>query len=117
MKRVNLANEFRYRGVEVEVDTTIAAEFDVKGFQIPDARMDEIARHLKAVTFSDHDLVHGALRFRRFDGYEILFTVGREDGRVVITIGGVQPVEEGLSFDDIVSTIDAVGTWKGRLGL
>lgn len=112
-----MSSEIRYRGVSVHVDTTEPAEFDIKGFQVPDSTLEKIALSLKSVTFSDEDHVFGALRVRYMHGMSVLFTVGRLEREVVITIAGMQPFDHTPSFEELIEKLAPIGAIRGILGV
>ena len=112
-----LPSELRHRGIEVFVDTTEPAEFDIRGFQIPDSTVEKIAYALKTVSFSEDDRVFGSLRVRKILGVNVLFTVGRLDGEVIITIAGVQPIGQGPSFIDLLERLEPAATLRGVFGV
>lgn len=108
---------FRYRGVEVVVDTTHAAELQIKGYQISRTVVDAIGRSVSDVTFSEYDKVVGDVRIRDVNGYDVAFTVGREGAQVVVTIIAVMPHEPDGSMAAIIETLGVAAILRGASGL
>ena len=109
--------ELRYRGLEVVVDKTEAAEFDIKGLQISETLLDVVARSLKAVTYSDHDLVVNGARVRTLGDYQYVFFVSRDKQAIVITICGVVPVEDNDATEGILRALDFAAMLRSATGV
>ena len=107
---------FRYRGLKVVVDTTEKAEFDIKGYQIPDATMEAIARQLRDVSFSRRDRVVGDARVREIDNYDIVFIIGREDDTMVITIGAMILPDPVNPTEELLKKLGPIAIFRGALG-
>jgi len=108
---------FRHRGIEVVVDTTLPAEFDMAGFQLSENFARNLVHRLRTVTFSATDRCHGIVRIREIDGYDVLFVVGREEKTVVITIGGVLIAESRSTTQELMQRANAIATLRGALGI
>lgn len=86
---------FRFRRIRTYIDTSEQAEWDMDGFQVPESMREKIARRLLANAYSAEDRVVGSVRIREMFGYDIIYTIDRVAGDVIITIGGVElPVED-----------------------
>lgn len=57
----------RYRGIEVVVDTTIPAEFDIAGYRLGERFIENVAKQLSEVTFSRDDRTVGPVRIREIE--------------------------------------------------
>jgi len=108
---------FRYRGLKVVVDTTEKAEFDIAGYQIPDAAMETIASQLRDVSFSLRDRVIGDARVRAIDGYDVVFIIGREDDTVVITIGAVLMPDPANPTEELLKKLGPIAIFRGASGV
>lgn len=97
-----LSSVIGHRGVSIRVDTTQAAEFDIKSCQISDSRLEMIANNLSQYPFGPEDAVVGNVRIRSFSDWEILYQINRLDDIVVITIGGVKLKNEEPKFDKLL---------------
>lgn len=110
-------SHFRYRGVEVVVDTTEIAEHDIAGFQISAFDLNAIAENLLSETFSPRDRLVGALRVRELKGYDVIFTVGREERLVVITIGSIRPPDPLEKTEVTLKRLGVLAMLRGASGL
>lgn len=108
---------FRVRGIQIVVDTTEQAEFDVAGYQIGDAAMERIARRLKAMPFSSQDRVVGDIRVRLLEGYDVIYIVGRELDKLVVTIGGLRPPDPNDPTENILHRLGMVAMFRGATGV
>lgn len=111
---------FRNRGVEVLIDTTKPAEFDIAGYQIPKGMIERIGKRLQAMPFSPQDLEIQGLRARYLDGFWVLFIVGREHGDLVVIIGGIEPgkptePEENSALG--LKIVEKIATLRGAAGI
>ncbi len=108
---------FRYRGLKVVVDTTEKAEFDIKGYQISDARMERIGARLRESALSRQDRIVGDIRVREMEGYDVVFIVGREGDTLVITIGAVEVSDPDNPIEKILQKLGPVAIFRGATGL
>lgn len=108
---------FRHRGVKVVVDTTDTAEFDIQGYQLPEAFLETVERQFIAVPFSDDDICEGSLRARTIDGYDFFFIVGRLDSEMVVTIGGVEVHTDETNLRKALKVAEKVGMLRGATGV
>lgn len=108
---------FSKRGIEVNVETTEVAEFDIAGYQISDAAMERVGSRLKAVTFSREDRVEGDVRIRLLEGYFFIFLVTRDADAVFVTIGGVELPDPEDPAASALKLAEKIATFRGALGL
>lgn len=99
------------------IDTTEKAEFDIMGYQIPDATMEAIASQLRDVSFSRRDRIVGDVRVRECDGYDIVFIIGREENTMVITIGAVILPDPQSPTEELLQKLGPIAIFRGALGL
>lgn len=108
---------FRNRGIEVVVDTTMIAEFDIQDHKLADEFLETVVRSLTAVPFSKDDIVQGALRARTIQKYDVFFIVGREKSQLVVTLGGLQPHQGETALRKALKLAEKVGILRGATGL
>lgn len=108
---------FRFRGVKTYIDTSEKAEWDMAGFQVPESARTRLANRLLATPYSSQDRVTGDVRIRELEGYEVLFSVIRVDRDLVITIGGLEPIDENARASDALESMNLVATIRGALGI
>ncbi len=108
---------FRYRGLKVVIDTTEKAEFDIKGYQISDARLERIGRRLRESALFRADRIIGDIRIRRLEGYDVVFIVGRESDTLVITIGAVEVPDPNNPIEVILQKLGYIAIFRGASGL
>lgn len=99
------------------VETTEKAEFDIKGYQIPDATMDRVAARLKESLFSPGDRIVGDLRIRELEGYDVVHFVGRDADGIVITIGHVRTPDPYNPTEQILEKLGMAAMFRGVTGL
>lgn len=110
-------SEFRFRGIEVVVDTTLPADFQIKGYQLSDVFMDRVARGFKAAPLRAGDKEFGPVMVRCVEGYDFLYVVGRQEGALVVTIGDVWPTEEMPKIEQILQKGALIAMLRGASGL
>ncbi len=108
---------FRHRGVEVVIDTTDTAEFDIADLKLEDDLLESFVRSLKSVPFSKDDLTQGALRARTIQMYDLFFIVGREESEMVVTLGGIQHHESETALRTALKVAEKVGMLRGAAGV
>jgi hypothetical protein len=107
----------RDRGLKVVVDTTEVAEWDLAGYRLPDSAVERIASRLAAVPHSPEDRVVGDVRVRELEGMDVIFTISREPGLIVVTIGGVRPPDPETPTEGILKALGHIATFRGAIGL
>ena len=110
-------SEFRYRSLNVLVDTTQPAEFQIQGYQLSDRFMDRVAKSFKAAPLSLSDMEYGALRLRSIDGYDFVFVLGRDVDGLVVTIGDVWPTEKRPKFEELLKKGEFIAMLRGASGM
>jgi len=110
-------SEFIRRGVKVVAETTEKAEFDIRGYQITDAAMDQIAARLKEVLFSSEDRCVGDLRIRELEGYDVVHFVGRDGDRIVVTIAQLRVPDPDNPTERILEKLGRAAIFRGATGL
>ena len=108
---------FRYRGIEVVVDTTQPAELQINGYQVSPSDIEAIERNLSDVMMSDGDQTIGDFRIRVIKGYEVAFVLGREDDLVVVTIAAVVPRQARYRLADVLKGLGKIAIIRGATGL
>ncbi len=97
-----MTSAFRNRGVKVVVDTMEQAEFDFAKLNVTEKQQEIIARNLKETPNSTYDRYTGELRVRIICGYDIAFTVVRDDADVAVIIIGAEMGRELEGIIDLV---------------
>lgn len=110
-------SEFRNRAVEIEVDTTKPAEFQIQGFHLSDEFMDRVARSFKSMPLKPEDTSYGPFNMRSIDGFDFLYVIGRQDGIFVVTIGDVWRTEDRSVYERLLEKSEVVATLRGTLGV
>lgn len=108
---------FRHRGLRVVVDTTEKAEFSIRGYQISDAMMERVARQLRESVFLGTARSFGDLWIREIEGYDFVYLIGREQDKLVFTIGAVEPVDPENPIDAILDKLGPLALLRGATGL
>ena len=108
---------FRHRGIKVVVDTTDTAEFDIQGYQLTVEFLQAVERNFTSVPFSDNDICEGSLRARTIDDYDFFFIVGRLEGEMVVTIGGIQPHESEAALHKALKIAEKIVVLRGAAGV
>ena len=108
---------FRRRGVDVQVDTSKPAEFDIKGYQISDASLEKIGKRLKTLPVSPEDKVVNGFRIRTHDNYDVIFDVSRDKLGVTVTILGIIPIQEESTLSAVRAAIETIAATRGALGV
>ncbi|MGR3313139.1 hypothetical protein [Roseovarius indicus] len=108
---------FRYRGLKVVVDTTEKAEFDAKSLRLGDKTMERIGRELAETSFSPRDRVVGDVRVREIEGYDVAFVNGREDSRLVITIGRIERPDPDNPLEEVLKKLGPLAILRGASGV
>jgi hypothetical protein len=108
---------FRYRGLKVVIDTTEKAEFDAKGLRLGDRTMERIGRELLETSFSPRDRVVGDVRVREIEGYDVAFVNGREDSRLVITIGRIERPDPDNPLEEVLKKLGPLAIFRGASGV
>jgi hypothetical protein len=108
---------FRYRGLKVVIDTTEKAEFDAEGLRLGDGTMERIGRELLETSFSPRDRVVGDVRVREIEGYDVAFVNGREDSRLVITIGRIERPDPDNPLEEVLKKLGPLAIFRGASGV
>lgn len=108
---------FRFRGLDIVVDTGLAAELDIELYSIPPQAVLNIGRALKAQPQSSDDRAVGNFLIREISGFDVVFIVGREGAQVVVTIGRIRPPDPAAPTEDILKSLNIVAMFRGVTGL
>lgn len=101
----------------IEVETVQAAEFDLVHCGLDDSFVAKAVHSIAAMPLALDDLADGAFRLRRIDGFDIVFLLARDDGRVVATILRVWPVRESDRMRKVLQGIDLLAMLRGAAGV
>ncbi|THF93264.1 MAG: hypothetical protein E8G75_03955 [Sulfitobacter sp. SK025] len=102
--------------MKVVVDTTEVAEFDIKGYQINDADLETIAKELRDNALSESNRTVGDIKVREMKGYDVAFIVGRDDDRIIITIGGLELPDREMPMEKVIKGLGYIATVRGAFG-
>ena len=108
---------FRYRGLQVAVDTTETAEFDRELYDITAAAFEAIGTSLARLPHSVDDRLVGDIRIREIDGIDVIFLLSREDATLVATIIGLRPPTPNDPTDAILKRLGTLAILRGASGL
>lgn len=108
---------FRYRGIETVVDTMKSAEFDAAGYQIPPATLEKIGANLLAEPSSPRDQPVKAFSVRELFGYDVLFLMTLREGKAVLTIVHIHPVDPNVPLRARLRVLERIATLRSATGL
>lgn len=94
-----------------------AAEFDLLHCGLDDAFVAKAARSLAAMPLSPDDTAEGAFRLRRIEGFDIVFLLARDEGRVVATVFRIWPARESDRLRKVLQGIDLLAMLRGAAGV
>jgi hypothetical protein len=112
-----MAEGFRNRGLDVVVDTTSVAEFDIAGHGVPDTDLADIERSLRTVPLSEADRSRGMFQVRRIGEWDVGFVQSREAGVLVVTVGVVEPARADRPLAATLRRIALLATLRGATGV
>ncbi|MEM0946595.1 MAG: hypothetical protein AAGK37_04255 [Pseudomonadota bacterium] len=113
-------SNLRFRGIDVVVDTTRPAEFDIADHRLGTDAVEAIASELKEVTFSTRDRTLGTdavVRVREIRGFDVVYAVGREDAKVVVTIAAALRPNDNEPTEILLERLNAVAILRSAFGL
>ncbi|MCH8465107.1 MAG: hypothetical protein LAT78_00825 [Roseinatronobacter sp.] len=108
---------FRHRGVQILVDTTATAEFDMQIYDIKPETVKDIALSLRALPQSTKDRSVGNFLIREISGFDVAFIVGRAGRDVIITIGRIRPPDTQEPTELLLKYLNIGAIFRGATGL
>jgi hypothetical protein len=108
---------FRFRNVQVVVDTTQTAEFDIALYSVTETELDVIATSLRKHPFLKGDRSVGDFHIRLIAGYDVVYIVGREARDVVVTIGCILPPDPSNPTEVILQKLEVLAIFRGAAGI
>jgi hypothetical protein len=108
---------FRFRGLDIVVDTGLAAELDIELYSISEQVVLSIGRNLKSLPQSANDRAVGNFLIREISGFDVVFIVGREGAQVVVTIGRIRPPDPAAPTEEVLKSLNIVAMFRGVTGL
>lgn len=108
---------FRFRGVRVRVDTVETAELDVILYDVPEKVVERIGHSLAGSVQLATDRAVGSFLIREFEGFDIVFIVGREGAEIVVTIGRIRPVDPENPTEVILRNLNLAAIFRVASGL
>jgi len=112
-----MSDSFRTRGIGVVADTTEAAEFYIRGYQVSDESLAAIVRSITQVMHSEYDRHVGNVIIREIEGYDVVYIAGRDGDQVVMTVGMVIPPDEDDPTETLLKRLGVMAIFRGATGV
>ena len=110
-------SQIRYRGLQVVVDTTQPAEFDIAELALPEEELEKAVRVLTKVPFSVSNRNVDGVQVREIQGLDYVYTVSRDEDVLVITIGAIRRPDPKNPTDEILKRLSVIDIVRGATGL
>lgn len=112
-----MTSSFSRRGLTVEVETIISAEYDFQLLNISNAQQEKIGASFIKLPISKDDDLEPPARIREFDGFDVCYIISRASDTIVVTLIRVWPTAERELMRELLEKVSMIDMIRGASGL